>query len=50
MFDVPWGVGASEDDTEMTGRRQVVKELYAEVCLTYKHKGATQGIIAGNWR
>lgn len=47
MCDVPWGVGASEDDTEMIGHSQVVKELYAQVCvLLCKQKGATEGILS----
>lgn len=42
-------MGASEDDAEMIGRSQVVEELCAEVCLMYKHKGVTAGILAGDW-
>lgn len=42
-------MGASEDDAEVIGRSQVVKELRAEVCLMYKHKGVTAGILAENW-
>lgn len=44
------GRGASEGDTEMIGRSQIVKELHAKVCiLPCELKGATEGISAGNW-